>query len=192
MCSRFLVMAMKQQTVQTQFSSGGRSPLLSSPQMVSSSKWVAPIREDEGSYKIGKLAGFVLSRTNPGFVFVCFIFTISMVLKSFSCSSNNQRPLLVLRTNELKMTKMTVFFVNWKTYVSQLSGSAIGFLLPTKSAFKVHSGKGNSWLFVRSKGVFIPLDKDLSKNSSYTCSGSATGSIHTNGPTFFLVQYILV
>lgn len=85
------------------------------------------------------------------------------------------------------MTKMTVFFVNWKTYASQLSGSPIGFLLPTKSAFKVHPGKGNNWLFVRSKGVFIPLDKDLSKNSSYICSGSATGSIRTDEPTFFLV-----
>lgn len=63
------------------------------------------------------------------------------------------------------MTKMTVFFVNWKTYASQLSGSPMGFLLPTKSAFKVHPGKGNNWLFVRSKGVFIPLDKDLSKTA---------------------------
>lgn len=84
-----------------------------------------------------------------------------MVLKSFGCSSNDQRPLSVLRTNELKMTKMAK-----KTYASQLSGSPIGFLLPTKSVFQVHPGKGNNWLFVRSKGVFIPLDKDLSKSSS--------------------------
>lgn len=151
--------------------------------MVLSSERVVPISGDEDGHKIGKLADFILSHTNPGFVFVCFAFAISMVLKSFSCSSNNQLPFTVLRTNELKMAKAMVVAINGKTHASQLSGSPRRLHLQTISVFKVYPGKRITWLFVRAKRVFIP------PKTAYTSGpGNVVGSLGTEEPTSSLVE----
>lgn len=100
------------------------STLLPSLEMVLSSEWAVPISGVEDSHETGKLADFTLSHSNPGFVFVSFAFAISMVLRSFSCPSDNPISFTVLRTSELKMAKVVmVVAISGKTRASQLSGS---------------------------------------------------------------------
>lgn len=91
-----------------------------------------------------------------------FGFALSVILKPLGCSSAHQTPLSVLRTNELKMTQVTVMSVS--RFLMLLCASFCTAQVFSRSIPE----RGAAWLFARAQGAFVPPDQRVIKKAAGT------------------------